>query len=131
MIGLDTNCLLRYLLRDDDRQAHRVAATLVKAVEQGKAVFINDIVLAEVLWVLRSSYRFDRPKIVRAVEQLTGSSHFAFEHKADVLTALQQFKSGEAGFADCLIGAKNRRLGCETTYSFDKAAQWLPTFSAV
>jgi AbrB family looped-hinge helix DNA binding protein len=36
--------------------------------------------------------------------------------------ALPAFQSGEADFADHLIGAINAESGCETTFTFDKRA---------
>jgi len=36
-----------------------------------------------------------------------------------------------ADFADCIIGAHNRRLGCRVTATFDSAAAKLPAFVAL
>jgi len=40
------------------------------------------------------------------------------------------WKDETAEFADCLIGAKNQRLGCRATASFDVEASRLPGFIA-
>ena len=87
--------------------------------------------LAKFVWTLGASYGFDRARIARAIERITASSQFEFEHKADILAALTEFRSGVSGFVDCLIGAKNRRLGCKTTLTFDKSAQRLSGFEGV
>ena len=39
-------------------------------------------------------------------------------------------KESAADFADCLIGAKNRRLGCRATATFDLKVSKLPNFIA-
>ena len=131
MIGLDTNCVLRYLLRDHERQARALSERIDQELDAGHTMLINDIVLAEFIWTLTSAYAFDRPRIARAIERMTASSHFEFENKGDILAALTAFQASASGFVDCLIGAKNRRLGCATTLTFDKAAQHLADFEGV
>jgi predicted nucleic-acid-binding protein len=131
MIGLDTNCVLRYLLRDYARQASAVAARIDQEIEAGHALLINDIVLAEFVWTLGASYDFDRARIAVAIERMTASAHFAFEHKPDVHAALALFRVTSAGFVDCLIAAKNQRLGCRATLTFDKSARRVAGFDAV
>jgi predicted nucleic-acid-binding protein len=44
--------------------------------------------------------------------------------------ALFMWKDSPADFADCLIGAKNRRLGCRSTATFDVKASQLACFIA-
>jgi predicted nucleic-acid-binding protein len=44
-----------------------------------------------------------------------------------VWSALRSYQSGTAGFADCLIGLRNRQAGCETTVTFDKRAARMAT----
>lgn len=131
MIGLDTNCVLRYLLRDHERQALALSKRIDQEIEAGHSMYINDIVLAEFVWTLTASYGFDRARISQAVERMTASSQFEFENKSDILTALTDFRAGATGFVDCLIGAKNHRVGCKTTLTFDKAAQRLASFEDV
>ena len=131
MIGLATNCVLRYLLRDHERQARALSDRIDHELNAGHTMFINDIVLAEFVWTLTSAYAFDRARIARSIERMTASSQFEFENKADVLAALTAFQASACGFVDCLIGAKNSRLGCTTTLTFDKAAQRLADFESV
>ena len=131
MIGIDTNCLLRFSLRDDVAQHKAIETRIVRTARAGDDILISDVVLAEFIWVLKSQYAFTRSMQAEALRGLLDAQHFAFESKDCIQVALRAFESSKADFSDCLIGAKNRRLGCETTYSFDKAAQWLPTFSAV
>jgi len=131
MIGLDTNCVLRYLLRDHERQARALSDRIDQEIDAGHSMFINDIVLAEFVWTLGAAYGFDRPRVARAIERMTASSQFEFENKSDILAALTAFQASASGFVDCLIGAKNRRLGCKTTLTFDKAAQRLADFEGV
>ncbi|MDP2793464.1 MAG: hypothetical protein Q8O25_05180 [Sulfurisoma sp.] len=42
-------------------------------------------------------------------------------------SALRSYQSSGAGFADSLIGLRNRQAGCETTVTFDKRAGRMET----
>jgi len=53
MIAVDTNVLVRFLVRDDRKQAARAAALL-----RSSSVWISKNVLLETEWVLRSLYGF-------------------------------------------------------------------------
>ena len=67
MIGLDTNVLVRYLTRDDEQQ-WRQAADLI---QQNQPCFITNIVLCEMVWVLRgASYRFQKNDITSVLEAM-------------------------------------------------------------
>ncbi|NJN22851.1 MAG: type II toxin-antitoxin system VapC family toxin [Leptolyngbya sp. RL_3_1] len=116
MIGLDTNLLVRYLTRDDERQ-WRQANDLI---QQNQPCFIANIVLCELVWVLRgANYRFQKEEITRTLEAMLHSAAFEFENRSTVDQALQRYKQGKADFSDYLIGATSRQVGCTETASFD------------
>jgi len=53
-----------------------------------------------------------------------------FEDEPAIEEALFTWKKSSADFADCLIGAKNRRAGSTATAIFDAKAAKLPGFTA-
>ena len=57
-----------------------------------------------------------------------GSSKKRVEDEPSIEEALYVWKDSAAEFADCLIGAKYRSLGCGSTISFDAKAAKLPGF---
>ncbi len=131
MIGLDTNTILRYLLRDDDNQAQRLAGRVDDVIDAGHTLLVNDVVLAELVWVLQNSYDFNKNGLILTIEQLLDSPHFEFENRDVVTVALATFRLNKAGFTDCLIGTKNKREGCAVTLTFDRAAARLENFEHV
>jgi predicted nucleic-acid-binding protein len=52
MIGIDPNILVRYLTQDDSEQAKIVEKTLNKYATSSQSIFINNIVICELIWVL-------------------------------------------------------------------------------
>jgi predicted nucleic-acid-binding protein len=85
----------------------------------------------ETEWVLRSRYIVPKNQIIAAMSALLDTADVQFEDEPAIEEALFIWKDTTAGFADCLIGAKNRRLGCRATASFDLKASKLPGFMAV
>lgn len=128
MKALDTNVLIRYLIQDDVAQGQRAAAFIQAADSRDEQIFIGNIVLCEMVWVLDSAYGYAKSEIADALEKLLQAAAFKFEGKDIVRTALEEYRGSRVDFADCLIGRINQGLGCETTMTFDSALRKIQTF---
>lgn len=131
MLGLDTNVLVRYLVRDDQQQFEKARRLIERGADKGEPVLVSLLVLLETEWVLRSRYELSKPEIVSALSTLLDVADLAIEDEPAVEHALYSWKESAADFADCLIGARNRRLGCEATATFDAKALRLAGFISV
>jgi predicted nucleic-acid-binding protein len=119
--GIDTNILVRYLIRDDLEQL-RVASRFIEGdCSEQEPGFVNQIVLAELVWVLERGYKLDRSVVVGALDALLLARQLSIEHPDDVRAAVSDYLNG-ADFADSLIAAANARVGCEYTATFDRKA---------
>lgn len=121
MIGLDTNVLVRFLVRDDEDQHRRAVDLFRRGVDEGETFFVGEVVLAEVVWVLASRYRCGREEIARVVRQLTEVQELALESTDRVVRALRAFERGRGGFADYLIAERARDAGCSSVATFNRA----------
>lgn len=130
MLGIDTNVLVRFLVRDDDTQFEKARKLIKREVAAGRRVFVNQLVLMETEWVLRSRYVVPKNQIIEAISGLLNTTDVQFEDEPAIEEALFIWKDSTADFADCLIGAKNRRMGCRATATFDLKASKLPGFMA-
>ena len=130
MLGIDTNVLVRFLVRDDEAQFEKARKLIRREVAAGSGVFVNHLVMLETEWVLRSRYSLAKNLIIQAISGLLDASDVRFEDEPAVEEALFLWKDSAADFADCLIGAKNRRLGCRATATFDMKASKLSGFIA-
>lgn len=128
MIGLDTNVLVRFLVRDDEGQFERARRLLRRETSRGEPVLISLLVLLETEWVLRSRYRLAKAEILGAFSALLDSVELDFEDEASLEQALFLWRDSAAQFADCLIGARHWALECRATASFDAKALRLPGF---
>lgn len=130
MLGVDTNVLVRYLVRDDEAQFEKARKLIKREAAAGRGIFVSHLVVLEIEWVLRSRYGLSKDQIVATISSLLDASDVRFEDEPAVEEALFIWKKATADFADCLIGAKNRRLGCRATATFDTKAAKLPGFIA-
>ena len=131
MLGIDTNVLVRFLVRDDEGQFERARRLIKREVGSEEDVFVSLLVLVETEWVLRSRYSLQKTEIREAISRLLDATEVQFEDEPAVEEALFIWKDSAADFADCLIGAHHRRLGCRATATFDAKAVKLPTFVAL
>jgi predicted nucleic-acid-binding protein len=131
MLGLDTKVLVQFLVRDHEAQFGRARRLIKREVGVQETVLISLLVLLETEWVLRSRYGLQKNQIMDAVSGLLDATDVKFEDEPAIEEALYLWKEGVADFADCLIGARHRRLGCRVTATFDARAARLPGFVAV
>lgn len=122
MIGLDSNILVRFVTRDDEKQWKRVNAFLKKNCSSKDPAWISNIVLCEVVWVLSGGYEYARSDIVRFLKQLLLTAQIKVEEHDVVRAATKEFEHGKADFSDYLIGHLNGKRGCATTITLDKIA---------
>ena len=52
MIALDTNVLVRFIVEDDDEQTGRAVLLIHDALAKNEPLFVSEVVLCEVVWVL-------------------------------------------------------------------------------
>ena len=128
MLGIDTNVLVRFLVRDEQTQFEKARKLLKREVSSGRRVFINQLVLLEAEWVLRSRYGLTKTQMLETISGLLDAPDIQLEDEPAVEEALFIWRDANADFADCLIGARNRRLGCKATATFDTKALKLPGF---
>ncbi|HEY1942442.1 MAG TPA: type II toxin-antitoxin system VapC family toxin [Roseiarcus sp.] len=112
MLAVDTNVVVRFLVKDDDAQAERARAVVVSG-----PVYVAPTVILECDWVLRSLYGFSASQVVRALEAFCGIETVTVGEAGAVRRA---FRMADAGldFADALHLSLSR--GCEAFATFDK-----------
>lgn len=121
MIGIDTNILIRYVVRDHPEQAEK-AKVIMKSFTPQHQGFVNSIVLAEFIWVLERRYKYNRKLIHSFLEKLLPCRELEFEHSNAAWYATNFYLNSKADFADLFIGRINYHYGCSVTKTFDKKA---------
>lgn len=127
MIGLDTNVLVRYIVRDDLEQTALADDCIEHRCSREQPGYVSHLVLAELYWVLGRGYGYPRQMLGEVLATLLSSEEVKIQDAPLVRAALGDFSAGAADFADCLIGTLHQRAEYEATVTFDKKAARLPT----
>ncbi len=115
-VTVDTNILVRAVVRDDEQQAQAAASLLRNA----DVIAVTLPCLCEFVWVLRRVYGFGQGDIGAAIEALLDAGNVAVNRPA-VEAGLAILKAG-GDFADGLIAYEGAWLGGGAFVSFDKKA---------
>ncbi len=115
-ITVDTNVLVRAVIRDDVHQACVAENTL----KQASLIAIPLPCLCEFVWVLRRAYRLPTEAISAALRALLNTENVITNRPA-VEAGLALLDDG-GDFADGVIAHEGAWLGGETFVSFDKVA---------
>ena len=128
MIGLDTNVLLRFLIKDDEVQGQKASRAIRQAAAGAEPVFISLVVLCEAVWVLESAYGYRKAQLAQIVGELLATGGFEVEQRDVVREALDDYGSSNADFSDCLVGRVNVFHGCRQSLTFDRSLKALDAF---
>ena len=118
MIGIDTNVLVRYLVRDNAEQAE-AARELLEGLTREHPGFVCREVVVEVVWVLERAYRFGRAEIADVLVELVATDCLLFESADDITRAALRYRQGGPGFSDLMILAAASRAGAVSLHTFD------------
>jgi predicted nucleic-acid-binding protein len=115
MFAVDTNVLVRLIVRDDPKQ--------VTAAEEfiAKGAWVSHLVLIEAMWVLDAVYERTANQVATAVEMLLNHKDLTIQDSDVVAITLEEFRSRPAlGFSDCLVLAVARKAGHLPLGTFDR-----------
>ncbi|MDD5379324.1 MAG: type II toxin-antitoxin system VapC family toxin [Acidithiobacillus sp.] len=120
-IAVDTNVLVRAVVRDDPAQADVAAAVLTDA----EMIAVALPCLCEFVWVLLRVYEFQQADVAGAIRALLAATNVEMNRPAVEAGLLMLDAGGD--FADGVIAYEGHWLGGETFVSFDKKAVALLT----
>lgn len=114
---LDTNIVLRFLLKDHPSLSPQAKNTIVSGNN-----YLDEVIFAEIIWVLTSYYRKPRQKIADQLEKLLSLKNIVNPRKTLLIQALQKYRRTSLAFPDCWILAvsQTNKIPLKT---FDTALQ--------
>lgn len=117
---VDANVILRFLLNDPPAMAED-AARLFQAVADGQVTLVlDDIIVAELVWVLKSFYQHTAVDIAQVLREFLAQSGIELSDKATLFQALFLFETKNVDFIDALVAARMQKSGFSYIFSFDK-----------
>ncbi|WP_431103764.1 PIN domain-containing protein [Roseateles noduli] len=126
MGAVDTNVLIRCIVRDDPRQFDAVARLRECYVREGSKLFVPVTVLLEFEWVLRSRFGFGKAEVIGAMSKVLNARDLLVDREMAMGDALAVFKLCDADLADCMHARISAWEGQGPLHTFDRCASTLP-----
>jgi predicted nucleic-acid-binding protein len=121
VIALDTDTILRLLLRDDEGQFAAAERLWLTARRDQTPLFISDIVLVDVAWALESKLELSRAEIADILDQIFATELVVVSSASALDRALAAYRTGRAAFADYLIREHAKAAGAGEVVTFDRS----------
>jgi predicted nucleic acid-binding protein len=117
---VDSNIILRYLLRDDERKFAECVRLFRAARENRVTLILPPIVAYEVVWVLERTYKYDRGRICAVMNGILNTPEIKCAEPDNLRLALEIYGSKNVKFGDAVIAAWGREKGVDTIYTYDE-----------
>ncbi|MDX9871930.1 MAG: PIN domain-containing protein [Clostridia bacterium] len=120
MRTVDVDVILRYLTNDVPDQAKQ-AEELLKRVEEGnERVFLPDIILADIIWILEGYYKQTREDIREWITAILSLQGLTFSDKDTALNALDIYVDKKTDWSDAFTASQMLQREITEIYSFDR-----------
>lgn len=91
MAALDTNVLVRYIVKDDPKQLLAARRLFQRCIDEGQTLYAPVTVSIELEWVLRSNFGFDKVEMIEILSQLLSTTELCFTSEGDLEHALSAY----------------------------------------
>ena len=131
MKALDTNVLVRFLVKDDEHQS-KIVYKVFKQAENDKIFFwVSLLVVLETIWVLDSVYEITRKEILDSVNEILLMPILKFEAQPTIQRFIFLARDNKIDLSDVLIACTAKISGCERVLTFDKKASKFEFFELI
>jgi len=125
---IDTNIIIRFLTDDVPEKADACEEVFKREARKDERVFITDLVVAEIVWVLESVYGLSKKEIQDKVEKILNTPNLFCLHKDIILGALILYAEKDIDFIDAYNALILKEKGIKELYSYDRhydQIEWL------
>lgn len=123
-IIIDTNGYLRLLLNDIPQQSDKVEALLQQAKKGEIEIFLPQIVVFEIVFILEKYYQLSKEETLDKIESLVSTGYVTIESKEILLGAIALYRETSISFVDCFLTTLTASNSA-TLFTFDKKLEKL------
>jgi predicted nucleic-acid-binding protein len=117
---VDTNLFIRFLTNDDPILADRVEQLLDDAAAGSVQLVTTELVMAESVWVLESSYHLNHAQIAPLIRGILATPGMEIINGDLIGKALVMYELQNIDFVDAYIAALMEKQGIKDIYSYDR-----------
>ncbi len=123
-ILVDANIIIRFLLNDHPTLSFQAKDIILKAQQGSLKLYLDEVVIAEIIWTLSSFYRIKRFEISDKLEEIVSQNWVINPKKDLIIQTLALFRSSNLDYIDCWLFVVGKSLDIELA-TFDKALKKL------
>ncbi|HEY4521095.1 MAG TPA: PIN domain-containing protein [Candidatus Paceibacterota bacterium] len=113
---IDTNVILRFFVRDNERMYNECKAFFGR-IEKGEIrAYTSAIVLLELAYVLLRTYRYSRAEAATVLSRIFSLRNLALVERTNARSALELWKQHGIKYGDCLIASQIPKNSVLVTY---------------
>ena len=117
---LDTNVVLRFLIRDHE-EYYIAAKDLLAKAEKGELCFLlHPLTVAELVWTLESFYEYGKEEIANTLLGFIDARGIEVPEKEITRKALLDYADKNVDYLDAYLAAYASQIGPPTIFTLDK-----------
>lgn len=110
-VVVDANIIIRFLLHDHPKLS-KAAKTIFQKAEKGvHKIYLDEVILAEVIWTLSSFYKIKKNDLVDRLQKLVSQDWLVNPKKKLLLATLELYLSSNLDYIDCWVLNVSKSLG--------------------
>ena len=118
-ILVDANVIIRFLLNDHKALSPLAKSIFLKAQQRKIRIYLDEVVIAEVIWTLSSFYKIKKTDLVDRLEKFIFQDWITNPRKKLILDSLHLFYSSNLDYIDCWMFTVSQAQGINLE-TFDK-----------
>jgi len=122
MKAIDTNILIRFITKDDEKQATLIYQLFKQAEANNKSLFVPLLVVLEIIWVLESIYNKSNTEILETLSDVLSMPVLVFKSESVIQSFIDSAHNTSVDLSDLLIAHSAHSFDCQSTLTFDKKA---------
>jgi predicted nucleic-acid-binding protein len=119
MIFIDANIFIRYFVSDDSYKSKKVEELFQKIVRGEIECFTNQMVIAEIVWVLDKFYNMDRQLICDNIEFILNTPNLKVKEKNILIKAVNIYRNSNIDFIDAYNYSHILANDSDSIFSYD------------
>lgn len=119
LVCIDTNILIRFLRADHPQLSPKAREIFLKAQKSEIRIYLDEIIVAEAVWLLSSFYKLKKADISFQLQELISQEWIVNPRKKIILDSLSLYSDSNLHYIDCWINCVSKSVSGELK-SFDK-----------
>lgn len=117
---VDTNILIRLIVKDDDIKRKAIEKLFEKANQKKIMLYVLPVAILEIVWVLEKFYKLDKKIIREFIEAVLNTPEIKCDMDNVFRMAIKIYEEHNIKFADAVMGCWGLDKDISTVYTYDE-----------